>query len=77
MGVGFTWKPADPRQGTSFASGSSLNTALENAFGGFPMTLGQNDIQVLKGMSYSGLSDLDKLIQAICDHDKVVVEAHW
>ncbi len=77
MGVSLTWKPTDPTEGTSFASGSSLHKAMENAFGVFPMTLTKEDLQTLAGIAACGFDDIHELIAAIHEHSSVDVDANW
>ena len=77
MGVSFTWEIVGPVQEHSFAAGSSLNSALENCFGSFPMVLTDKDIPKLEGVRSCGHKDIGELIDAICEHGKVRVKAHW
>ena len=77
MSVSFTWRPTNPDTGISFASGSSLNTAFESAFGQLPITLRREDIGVLRGMESCGYNDLHALIVAIQEHESVEVSSHW
>jgi len=77
MGVSFTWKPTDPTEGISWGAGSSLNRALENAFGSFPATLTEKDIPKLEGIAACGFDDIHELISAILKHNSVDIESHW
>ncbi len=77
MSVSFTWEVVGPVQEHSFACGSSLNSALEGCFGGFPMVLTREDVPKLEGVRACGYDDLDDLISAIYEHDKVRVKSHW
>lgn len=77
MGVSFTWKPENPNKGISFAGGSGLHGIMEEAFGGFPITLKKENISVLEGIKVCNNPDIQELIDAIYEHDAVVVEAHW
>ena len=77
MGVSFTWEVVGPVEEHSFAYGSSLNSALEECFGSFPMILTSKDVAKLEGMKACGHDDLGGLITAIYEHEKVRVKAHW
>jgi hypothetical protein len=77
MSVSLSWKPTDPKSGTSFGGGSSLHSAMERAFGGFPMTLTLEHIPKLEGIAACGYDDVHELIIAIHTHDSVDVEAQW
>ena len=77
MSVSFTWKPTDPRQGESWGGGSSLHSAMENAFGGFPITLNRESIKTLEGIAACGYDDIRHIISAIVKHDSIEIDAHW
>jgi len=77
MGVSLSWKPTDPSQGTSFASGSKLHSILENSFGGFPITFTNADVSKLEGIMACGYEDIQDLITAIYKHESVDVEDCW
>lgn len=78
MGVSISWKPTDPRQGTYVDGGSSFHKALENAFGGFPMTLTERDIGKLQGIAACGHEEgASELIEAIFDYASIEVSAEW
>ncbi len=77
MGVSLTWEPVEPVRQNSFASGSNLHKYMENAFGGFPLKLSEDDIPTLRGISACGYADMESLITAILDNGIVKVEAHW
>ena len=77
MSVSFTWRPTDPKKGAGWGSGSSLNSALENAFGGLPITLTKEHIPVLEGISACGFDDVQELIKAIHECNSIDVDANW
>ena len=77
MSVSFTYRPTNPNKGVSFAGGSSLNTVFENAFGGLPVHLTSKDVPRLEGFIDCGFTDVQELINAIYEHDDVILEAHW
>ncbi len=77
MGVSFEWKPVDPTAGTSFGHGSTLHSYLEKAFGCFPIVLNPEDIPKLQGIIACGHDDLEDLIMAIGEHEKIKITAHW
>jgi len=77
MGVSFTWEIVGPVEEHSFAHGSSLNSAIENAFGGLPRIFMEDDIPKLEGISACGHPDIEDLIAAILEHEKVLVKSHW
>ena len=77
MSVSFTWKPTDPTTGECWGGGSSLRSAMENAFGSFPMTLTREHIKTLEGIAACGYTDVNELISAILKHESVDVEANY
>lgn len=77
MGVSFTWRPINPNSGISFASGSSLNKALEEAFGPMPIILSNTHIERLNGMIACGYDDLQEIITAIGDHEIIEIQSNW
>lgn len=77
MGVSFTWKPTDPTIGEHWGGGSNLHRAMEKAFGGFPIALSTDHIDMLRGIEACGYSDVKELISAIRKHGSVDVEEHW
>ena len=77
MGVSFTWEVVGPVEEHSFAYGSNLNNALENCFGSFPIELDDSNIKELRGIMSCGHGDIEELINAICEHGKVRIKAHW
>ncbi len=77
MGVSFTWEVIGPVEEHSFASGSSLNNALENCFGSFPIELDDSDIAALSGIRSCGHGDIQELMDAIHEHGDVRIKSHW
>ena len=77
MGVSFTWLPYKPKTGKSWGSGSSLNSALEELFGSFPIILTQSDIPKLEGVKACGYEEISEIIQALYEYEKIKIEAHW
>lgn len=77
MGVSIIWKPTDPKHGTDVKGGSSFHKALENAFGGFPMTLTSKDVEKLQGIAACGHEGAQELINAIWEADSIDVDALW
>lgn len=77
MGVSFTWEFVGPVEEHSFASGSSLNSALEECFGALPVILTRTAVPRLEGIKACGFADIEELISAIYEHEQVRVKAHW
>jgi len=77
MSVSFTYRPTNPSKGVSFAAGSNLNKAFENAYGSFPIILSKKDTSILRGFVACGYDDVEELITAICEFGEVEVQSHW
>ena len=76
MGVSFTWEKIGPVEEHSFASGSSLNSALENLYGYMPVELGDSELNTLRGLA-AVFPDVQELMTAIAEHGRVRVKSHW
>ncbi len=77
MSVSFTWRPVNPKEGKTFASGSDLRMALENSFGGFPFILTPKDVSTLKGMISCGFDPLKEIVEALDTYKKIEIKAQW
>ena len=77
MGASIMWRPVNPKQFESCASGSRFHQALEKAFGSLPVVLSNKDIPKLEGMVAAGMEDLGELIHAIYDHETIEVSVQY
>jgi len=77
MSVSIGWRPDNPKKLSYIEGGSTFHGVLENAFGGFPFTLKDTDIDTLRGIYYSGFDGAEELISAIDGKGPIIVEAEW
>ena len=77
MSVSMTWLPYKPKKGKSWGAGSSLHKALVEAFGEFPIILSEDDLGVLRGIAVCGYDDVNKIINALHDHERIEIKDHW
>ena len=77
MSVSIGWRKKDPKKLSYISGTSSFHKVLETAFGGFPMELGDNELQKLSGIEACGNEGAGELIAAIREVGTVVVDAEW
>ncbi len=79
MGVSIGWKPNDPKKVTYIHATSGLHTALQNAFGVFPITITIKDVGKLNGIHACGHDGAYDLVLAVGDNqpEGITIEAEW
>lgn len=77
MGVSLAWRPTNPKEGITFASGSDLFEKLRALYGDFPIILGEKEIPALSVLAQVGDDKLWRLVEAISEHGTVEVQARW
>ena len=77
MSVSIGWRPVNPKQLTYISSTSSLHSALENAFGAFPLRLDAESLDTLVGIRACGYEGADGLIDAVEEKGAIEVVAEW
>ena len=77
MGVSLEWKPVDPKAGFGFEGGSRLHKILEDEFGGYPITLGENEFNILVGIRACGYEGVQDLIDAVSEHGRIEIDCNW
>lgn len=76
MGVCIGYRPHKPNQLKYVQGGSSLQSALENAFT-LPCVLSDTHIQTLRGIAACGHKGAGELIDAICEFGAIEVKAEY
>jgi len=77
MSVNIGWKKKDPTKLNYIHANSGLHGILENEYRGFPIELSKKDIAFLRGVAACEYSGANELIEAIMEHDEIIVEGEW